>query len=62
MSTHEAISDMFERKWLYPDSYWRHYAAWWAKWKDKYADVADDSATGGGTAFYSGRANPKSKL
>jgi len=62
MTTHEATADMFKRKYANPDSYWRHYAAWWAAWKEKYADVAGDAATGVGAAFYSGRAPPKSKL
>lgn len=55
MTEHEATADMFALKYKNPNGYWREYAGWWKKWRLKYPDVANESAGGGATAFYSGK-------
>lgn len=36
-----ALSEMFERKYMNPEAYWREYESWWAKWReeDEYKDI-----------------------
>jgi len=52
-----ALADMFERKYQHPESYWRHYAPWWGKWRceKRYQALSDATA-----AFYSGGASASS--
>ena len=49
---------MFARKYANPSGYWRDYAAWWARWKDEYPDIASpeaEAAAAATAAFYSGK-------
>jgi len=50
-----ALADMFRRKYLNPDGYWRDYEPWWENWKDKepYKTLANTEGT---SSFYSGGA------